>query len=97
LKHSPINKVKKLKIDIYKSTKNGDKYLSVVKGIKVEDLKLPDSVDPDLLTLSPFRTRLEIKPSKVHNALDQDDIIKQIEKNGYAIHGAKIVINLGGV
>lgn len=85
-----------MKIDIYKSTKNGDKYLSVAKGTKIEDLELPDSMDPDLLTLSPFKTRLEIDPQKTHAALDPIDILKQIEKNGYAVHGAKIIINIGG-
>jgi len=86
-----------LRIDIYKSTKNGNKYLSVPKGTKVESVQLPDPVDPDLLTLSPFKTRLELTPGKSHSALDQDDIIRQIEKNGYAVHGAKIEIRVGVV
>jgi len=85
-----------LKIDIYTSTKNGEKHLSVAKGTKVEDLELPDSMDPDLLTLSPFKTRLEIDPQKTHATLDPIDIMKQIEAKGYAVHGAKIVINIGG-
>ncbi len=83
-----------MKIDIYTSTKNGSKYISVPKGTRVENLQLPDSVDPDLLTLSPFKTRLELTPGKIHFALDQDNIIGQIEKNGYALHGAKIQIKL---
>ena len=86
-----------MRIDIYKSTKNGNKYLSVPKGTKVESVQLPDPVDPDLLTLSPFKTRLELTPGKSHSALDQDDIIRQIEKNGYAVHGAKIEIRVGVV
>ena len=86
-----------MRIDIYKSTKNGNKYLSVPKGTKVESVQLPDPVDPDLLTLSPFKTRLELTPGKSHSALDQDDIIRQIEKNGYAVHGAKIEIRMGVV
>ncbi len=81
-------------IDIYTSTKDGSKYLSVEKGTKVESLELPDSVDGDLLTLSPFKTRLEINKSKMHKALEQNDIIRQIETNGYAAHGSKIVIQL---
>ena len=86
-----------MKIDIYKSTKNGNKYLSVPKGTKMESLQLQDPVDPDLLTLSPFKTRLEITPGMSHFALDQDNIIEQIEENGYAIHGAKIEIKVGAV
>ncbi|MDF1583091.1 MAG: hypothetical protein RQ733_01640 [Methyloprofundus sp.] len=84
-------------IDIYKSTKNGNKYISVPKGTKIAQLGLPDSIDPDILTLSPFKTRLEIQPKKAHAALDQDDIIQQIETNGYAIHEAKTVMTIGTV
>ena len=84
-----------LKIDIYTSIKDGSKYLSVAKGTKIEALVLPDSIDADLLTLSPFRTRLVIDTRKTHPALDQDDLIKQIEANGYAIHGAKSVLTIG--
>jgi hypothetical protein len=83
-----------LKIDIYQSAKCGDKYLSVAKGTRVGELILPDSIDSDLLSLSPFRTRLEIETGKVHSAIDQDDVIKQIEKVGYAMHGAKMTIEL---
>jgi len=63
----------------------------------VESLQLSDPVDPDLLTLSPFKTRLELTAGKPHFALDQDNIIDQIEKNGYAVHGAKIEIKVGVV
>ena len=63
----------------------------------MENLQLPDPGDPDLLTLSPFKTRLEITPGKPHFALDQDNIIAQIEKNGYAVHGARIEIRVGDV
>jgi hypothetical protein len=84
-----------LKIDIYNSAIKGDKFLSVPKGTKISELKLPESTDKDLLTLSPFRTRLEIDPSKMHPALDQKDVLRQIEKNGYAIHGATILLKVG--
>ena len=83
-----------MKIDIYTSSINGSKHLSVEKGTKLESLSLPADIDSDLLSLSPFRTRLEIEAGKAHNALDQDDVLKQIESNGYAIHGAKQAITV---
>jgi len=83
-----------LKIDIYTSTKSGDKYLSVQAGVKLEALEILDTLDPDMLILSPFRTRLEIDTSKPHKALNAKDIVKQIELNGFALHGAKTVIKL---
>jgi hypothetical protein len=87
-------RTKKLKIDIYQSANCGDKYISVAKGTRIEELELPDSIDPDLLNLSPFRTRLEVEQGKAHAAMDQDDVLKQIKTNGYAIHGAKKTIQL---
>ncbi len=83
-----------MKIDIYTSCNDGKKYISVPKGIKLESLELPADIDTDLLTLSPLRTRLELDINKEHNTLDQEDIIKQIEEKGYAVHGTKIEINL---
>ena len=83
-----------MKIDIYTSTKDGEKYLSVIAGVKLETLKLTDTMDPDTLSLSPFRTRLEIDSSKPHKALNVTDILKQIESNGFALHGAKTRITL---
>ena len=84
-----------MKIDIYKSTKHGNKYLSVPQGTEMERLQLPDSIDSDLLTLSPFKSSLELDPSKSRIALDQADVMKQIEQNGYAVHDAKIEIKVG--
>jgi len=85
------------KDQVFRNFLNGNKYLSVPKGTKLESLQLPDPGDPDILTLSPFKTRLEITPGKPHFALDQDNIIAQIEKNGYAVHGARIEIRVGDV
>ena len=83
-----------MKVDIYTSTKNGNKYLTVAKGTKLESLNLPDDFDPDLKALSPFRTRLEINPEREHTALDGVEVIKQINANGYATHGAKTQIDI---
>ena len=86
-----------MKVDIYKSTKNGYKYLSVPEGTDVTKLSLPAKTDPDLLTLSPFKTSLELDPSKPRVTLDQEDLISQIKEKGFAIHGAKIEITVGTV
>jgi hypothetical protein len=84
-----------MKIDIYTSAKAGNKYLSVLAGTKVAALQLPDGTDPDLLTLSPFKTRLEFNPRRPLAALDEADIKTQILENGYAIHDSKITITVG--
>lgn len=83
-----------MKIDIYTSAINGGKYLSVLKGVKLDSLELAADIDTDVLSLSPFRTRLELDLSRDHDALDHADVLRQIEEKGYAIHGAKFAISL---
>ncbi len=84
-----------MKIDIYKSTKNGNKYLSVPAGTDMQKLTLPASADSDIRTLSPFKTRLELDLSRQRAVLDQKDVMEQIQKNGFAIHDAKAEITVG--
>ncbi|MFT5084704.1 MAG: hypothetical protein ACI9Y1_002760 [Lentisphaeria bacterium] len=84
-----------MKIDVFTSCDNGRKYLSVPKGTKLEALVLPEDFDPQLKTLSPFRTRMELDPRREHSALDAADIARQIEESGFAVHGAKGEITVG--
>jgi len=83
-----------MKIDIYRSNKTTKKYLSVPAGTDVRNLILPEDFDPDLLTLSVFKSEHEIVPNVPYIALDSNDVIKQIEERGYAVHGAKIEITI---
>jgi hypothetical protein len=87
-----------MKIDVYISTKNENKYLSVPAGADVNQLDLPDDIDQDLLNLTPFKTSLELDPNNPIVGINQEDIIKQITKKGYAIHGSSmnVDINLTG-
>lgn len=84
-----------MKIDIYTSTQNGNKFLSVPAGTKMDSFQAPEGFDADLLTLSPFRTRLELNPEKPQKALDQGDVLRQLNANGFAIHEAKYTIKVG--
>lgn len=79
-----------MKIDIYRSTKNKSKFISVPSGTSPKTL-LPANIDPDLKSLSPFKT-IDVQTTDKRAGLDGPDIIQQISKNGYAIHGAKITV-----
>lgn len=83
-----------MRVDIYKSTKNGNKYISVPFGTDIGKMQFPSNLDPDLLSLSPFKTELDIDPYQPCVALDSSDIIKQILANGYALHETKITISV---
>lgn len=47
-----------MEVDICISIENGDKYLSVPAGVGVNQLDLPEDLDPDLLSLTPLKTSL---------------------------------------
>ena len=74
--------------DIYISTKDSNKYLSVPAGIDVTKFNFSDDIDPDVLDLTPFKLDLELDLSKPRFGLNQDDIHQQITAKGYALHGA---------
>ena len=84
-----------MNIDIYKSTKHDDKYLSVPEGTDVANMDFPADIDPDLLSITPFKSGLEIDLSKPRMGLNQENILKQIEEKGYAIHGATMEASIG--
>jgi len=90
-----MSKTKHPKIDIYTSSANGTKNLFVPAGTDVKVLQLPEDVDTDLATLSPFKTRVEVDPAKMHASFDQGDVMRQIENNGFAIQTALIQIVVG--
>jgi len=92
-----MSKKKFPKIDVYTSTKDGTKHLSVAAGTDVASLTLPADFDPDMKVLSPFKTRIELDPAKTRTALNQEAVQQQINKNGYAIHNATYEITVGSV
>ena len=67
-------------IDIYKSTKNDDKYLSVPEGTDITQLSLPEDTDPDLLDVSLFKTGLELDTSQTRMGLNQTSSNRLVKK-----------------
>ena len=84
-----------MKIDIYKSTKNDDKYLSVPEGTDIAQLNLPEDTDPDLLDVYLFKAEITLDLSQPRMGLNQEDIQNQITEKGYAIHGASVDVSIG--
>jgi len=77
-----------MNIDIYKSNINHKKYLSVPVRTDLTELKLTDS---DFSEVCPFKSQHQIEQGQPMIGLDPDDIINQINENGYAIHGTTTV------
>lgn len=79
-----------MNVDIYVSNKNNNKFLSVPAGKDVTTLKLPSDIDPDYQELSLYKQDIELNSDKPRIALDDTEISKQINENGYAIHFASV-------
>lgn len=79
-----------MKVDVYQSRLKDTKFISVPTGTDMAKLSLPDTIDKNLLDLKPFKMGMEMRPSQPRIAMDQEEIIKDIERQGYAIHGSII-------
>ena len=79
-----------MKIDIYCSKNNSEKFLSVPSGTDVSKLKLQDDFDNDLIEVNLFKKEAEIILGESYIALDAVDLARQIKEKGYAIHFARI-------
>lgn len=77
-----------MKIKTYRSNKKWNKHISVPIETDINSV-LPKITDPDLTEVSLEKTR-EIDRGDSRAGMDADDIINQIEQNGYAIHGVSI-------
>ncbi len=73
-----------MKIDIYQSTKNSKKFLSVKSGQDVASINVPD---PDFQSVSPSKLGVEINPDQPRVNLDIKEAITAIETQGYYLHG----------
>jgi hypothetical protein len=82
-----------MKVDIYKNMQDENRFLSVPSGTSVKESMLVDCIGENFLnSLTIFEKYVNLDLEKPRNALDIKDILRQINKNGYAIHGAKIEI-----
>lgn len=76
-----------MKVDIYKSTTNSSKYLSVKAGQNLDAIDVPV---PDYKTVSPFKLGVEISPEQRPIAYDAKEAITAIETQGYYLHRVAI-------
>lgn len=83
-----------MKIDIYQSTKDSSKFLSVPEKTDMSNLKITEEEATIFGKVTSHRKSLNIDANDERIALNTDDVLKQIKNKGYAIHGAKIDFNV---
>jgi hypothetical protein len=83
-----------IRIDIYRSTSDRSKYLSVVGGTDIADMAFPADMDADLHSVSPYKEGVEIQSGKPAMGLDVEEILGQLGRRGFATHGLKFSASL---
>jgi len=78
-----------MKIDIYISDKNSNKFISVESGFDVKSIQVPD---PDYQDISIYKKGLEIIAGEPKIAFDSDKAIEAIKKQSYYLHGVAIKV-----
>jgi len=79
-----------LDIDIYRSSVDRTKLLSVPAGTNPLDLSYPSDLDRDLYQVLPYKRKVHLEREQPALGLDVKDIFAQIAAKGYAAHQLKV-------
>jgi hypothetical protein len=79
-----------LDIDIYRSSVDRTKLLSVPAGTNPLDLSFPSDLDKDLHQVLPYKSKVHLELDQPALGLDVKDIFAQIASKGYAAHQLKV-------
>ncbi len=84
----------RLSIDIYRSSLDRAKYLSVPSGTDLAGMAFPADTDGDYQSVSLYKQGVDIESGKPAVGLDVDDLLGQIASRGFALHGLKFSASL---
>jgi hypothetical protein len=79
-----------LDIDIYRSSVDRTKLISVPAGTNPLDLSFPADLDKDLHKVLPYKSKVHLERGQPALGLDVNDVFTQIAAKGYAAHELKV-------
>ena len=79
----------RVSIDIYRSSTDRSKYLSVPSGADLSQMLFPADTDSDYQSVSIYKQDVILESGKSAIGLDVEDILNQIQKSGFAFHPLK--------
>ena len=91
-----------LDIDLYRSSVDRTKLLSVPAGKNPLEITYPSDLDADLHNVRPYKQNVHLERGQPALGLDVEDIFQQIDAKGYAAHllkvdtGISMGVRLGG-
>lgn len=80
-----------MKIDIYRDAKDRTLFYSFPAGADLSTSAFSSRFADKMDTIVPFKTHCETAAGRSYVALDAKDIEDQINSQGYAVHGVKLV------
>jgi hypothetical protein len=89
-------------IDIYRSSVDRTKLMSVPSGKNPLEISFPADLDPDLHNVKPYKQNVHLERGQPALGLGVEDIFQQIAARGWAAHvlkvdtGVSMGIRLGG-
>ncbi len=79
----------RVSIDIYRSSTDRSKYLSVPSGSDLAQMLFPADTDGDYQSVSLYKQDVVLESGKPAIGLDVEDILGQIARSGFAFHPLK--------
>lgn len=81
-----------MNIDVYQSASDSSKFLSVPAGADLKKIPISEEKSKVYGDVKLFKKNISVNAGDKKIALNADEVISQIQTNGYAFHGAKIEI-----
>jgi hypothetical protein len=82
-----------MRVDVYKSVSNPEKFLSVLAGTDMSKLSVA-ALDADYQSIALLKKDVDIDPSVPSTALSSTTIIRDIDDHGFATHDALATTSL---
>jgi hypothetical protein len=79
-----------LDLDLYRSSVDRTKLLSVPAGKNPLEIAFPSDLDPDLHNVKPYKQGVHLERGQPALGLDVEDIFRQIAAKGWAAHALKV-------
>lgn len=80
-------------VDVYKSSSNPEKFLSVPAGTDIGKFSVAE-LDSDYRAVAIFKQGIKVDPSTPRVALSSAEIVRAIEDHGFATHDALVTGSL---
>jgi uncharacterized protein YcgL (UPF0745 family) len=80
-------KATQVSIDIYRSSTDRSKYLSVLSGVDLSAMTFSANLDQDLFNVGIYKENVLLEQGKPAVGLNVESILNQIKESGFAIHG----------